>query len=115
MGSSGQKHILIIVFFVTAFVSLIIWWLLRESPLNVSERIPGMDNRPKQEPRSDSVIIGENFDTLGTFDELILGEWPRFRGADFDNISKDITPLREKWDTSGPEVVWQTTLGEGYA
>ena len=61
-----------------------------------------MDNRPKQEPRSDSVIIGENFDTLGVFDELMPGDWPRFRGADFDNISKDTTPLTEKWDTSGP-------------
>jgi outer membrane protein assembly factor BamB len=115
MGLSGKKHIIIIVFFVTVFMSLIVWWLLKDQPLNLSERIPGMDNRPKQEPRSDSVIIGENFDSLGTFDELIPGDWPRFRGADFDNISKDTTPLREKWDTSGPVIVWRTTLGEGYA
>ena len=43
------------------------------------------------------------------------GDWPRFRGADFDNISKDTTPLAETWDTSGPPIVWRTTLGEGYA
>jgi outer membrane protein assembly factor BamB len=115
MGSSENRHIIIIGLFVTGFLGLLIWWLVKDQPLNVSERIPGMDNRPKIEPRSDSVIIGENFDTLGVFDELIPGDWPRFRGSDFDNISKDITPLREKWDTSGPVIVWQTTLGEGYA
>ena len=48
-------------------------------------------------------------------DEIIPGNWPRFRGADIDNISKDETPLAESWDTSGPPVVWQVTLGEGYA
>jgi outer membrane protein assembly factor BamB len=74
-----------------------------------------MDNRPKMEARSDTVIIGQFFDTLAQFDELIMGDWPRFRGKDFDNISKDTTPLAEIWDTSGPVIVWRTTLGEGYA
>ena len=35
--------------------------------------------------------------------------------SDFDNINKDTTPLAEKWDTSGPAIIWKTTLGEGYA
>ena len=74
-----------------------------------------MDHRPKLVPRSDSVIIGQNFDTLGSMDEIMPGDWPRFRGTEFDNISRDTTPLRDKWDTSGPRIVWRTTLGEGYA
>ena len=82
---------------------------------NVVERVPGLDNRPPQKPISDSIFIGENFDTMGTIDEIVPGSWPRFRGADIDNINKDLTPLAESWDTSGPPVVWQTTLGEGYA
>ncbi len=45
----------------------------------------------------------------------VPGEWPRFRGADFDNINKDTTPLAESWDSTGPPVVWKVTLGEGYA
>jgi outer membrane protein assembly factor BamB len=115
MGSPGKSHIIITSGVIAGFLGLLIWWLLKDQPFIVSERIPGMDNRPKLVPRSDSVIIGENFDSLGTFDELIQGNWPRFRGADFDNISKDTTPLLEKWDTSGPRIVWRTTLGEGYA
>ena len=74
-----------------------------------------MDNRPPQKQISDSIFIGQNFDTLGIIDEVVSGSWPRFRGADFDNISKDPTLLAETWDTSGPPVVWQVTLGEGYA
>jgi outer membrane protein assembly factor BamB len=91
------------------------WWLYGNQPYRVVERVPGMDNRPKVIPRSDSVIIGEKFDSLGTFDQMAPGDWPRFRGADFDNINKDNTPLKEKWDTSGPKIAWRATLGEGYS
>jgi outer membrane protein assembly factor BamB len=115
MDSSWKRPVVITGLFIAVFLGLLIWWLFKDQPFDVSERIPGMDNRPKQEPRSDSVIIGENLDTLGEFDELMPGDWPRFRGADFDNISKDSAPLSEKWDTSGPGIVWRTTLGEGYA
>lgn len=91
------------------------WWIFAKPSYNVVERVPGMDSRPPQRQISDSVIIGEFFDTLGSIEEIVPGSWPRFRGADFDNINKDQTPLAEVWDTSGPPVVWQTTLGEGYA
>lgn len=96
--------------------AVLAWWIIDDHyPSDIIARVPGMDNRPKAEPRPDSVIIGEFFDTLNLFDEEAAGEWPRFRGADFDNISKDTTPLAEMWDTTGPPVVWKTTLGEGYA
>jgi outer membrane protein assembly factor BamB len=98
------------------FAVVFIWWMLtNHQPLEIVERVPGMDERPKVQPRSDSVIIGEFFDTLNIFDEIVPGEWPRFRGNEFDNICKDSVPLAEKWDSSGPPVVWKATLGEGYA
>jgi len=98
------------------FSTILIWWIDDDHyPGDVSLRIPGMDNRPKIEPRSDSVIIGEFFDTINLMDEEVPGEWPRFRGVDFDNINKDNTPLAESWDTTGPPVAWKVSLGEGYA
>ena len=100
---------------VAVFAIVFSWWVLSSPSYNVVVRVPGMDNRPPQKQISDSIFIGQNFDTLGIFDEVVSGSWPRFRGADFDNISKDPTPLAETWDTSGPPVVWQVTLGEGYA
>lgn len=110
-----KKYHVIIGIAVFIFAAALITWLVSSPPVSIIERIPGMDNRPKMEARSDTVVIGQFFDTLGQFDELIKGDWPRFRGKDFDNISKDTTPLAETWDTSGPAIVWRTTLGEGYA
>jgi outer membrane protein assembly factor BamB len=97
------------------FTTVLVCWLFKSQPFNLTERIPGMDDRPKMEARSDSVIIGEFFDTLSSMDNLVAGDWPRFRGIDIDNINKDPTPLAENWDTSGPAIIWRTTLGEGYA
>ncbi len=112
----GKIHIVVVtILVVLLFMSVLLWWVFARPSYNVIERVPGMDNRPPQKPVSDSVIIGEFIDTRGPIDEVLSGSWPRFRGGDFDNISKDPTPLAEKWDTSGPRVIWQTTLGEGYA
>jgi outer membrane protein assembly factor BamB len=113
---SGRRYTIIYISIAVIICCAVFsWWIFSRPSYNVVERVPGMDNRPPQRPISDSVIIGEFFDTLGSIDGVIPGSWPRFRGADFDNISKDTTPLAEAWDTSGPPVVWQTTLGEGYA
>lgn len=111
-----DKRIKIIILLATViFISVLLFWLLKAQPFKLAERVPGMDDRPKMEARSDSVIIGQFFDTLATMDAVIAGDWPRFRGIDIDNISKDPTPLAENWDTSGPAIIWRNTLGEGYA
>jgi outer membrane protein assembly factor BamB len=111
-----KSKIIILVPVILIFTATLFWWLINNHfPANVTLRIPGMDNRPKTEPRPDTVIIGEFFDTLNIIDEVVPGEWPRFRGSYFDNINRDTTPLAESWDTTGPPVVWKVTLGEGYA
>jgi len=110
-----KKRIFIVAIVVLIFAFFLFWWLLKSSPLDLSERVPGMDLRPKTEARSDTVNIGEFFDSLSDMDAIVSGDWPRFRGTDLDNISKDATPLAESWDTSGPAILWRATLGEGYA
>ena len=101
---------------VVIFAGVLIWWLADDHyPADLVLRVPGMDNRPKIEPRSENVIVGEFFDSLGTFDEFVPGEWPRFRGLNFDNIVRDTFEMAESWDTAGPPVNWKVTLGEGYA
>jgi len=115
MFSSLKNSTLIILITSAVFVITLFTWLITDQTVDLSARIPGMDNRPKMVPRKDSVIIGEFLDTIAEPDELIAGSWPRFRGADFDNISKDSTPLAEAWDTAGPPIVWRATLGEGYS
>jgi len=112
---ADKRYKYIIPLIAVFFGALLLWWILKAQPFDLTERLPGMDNRPKMEARSDSVIIGQFFDTLGVMDEIVPGDWPRFRGSDFDNINKDATPLAETWDSSGPAILWKTSLGEGYA
>ena len=114
MGSFSRNNILI-GSAIAVFAALFSWWLISSPSYNVVPRIPGMDNRPPLKIISDSIVIGANFDTVGVIDEIVPGSWPRFRGADIDNISKDPTPLAESWDTAEPPEVWRITLGEGYA
>jgi len=73
---SGKKHIIILGSIFIAFLAVLLWWFLNDQPLNLITRVPGMDNRPKMAARSDSVIIGEHFDTLAIMDEIIAGDWP---------------------------------------
>jgi outer membrane protein assembly factor BamB len=102
--------------FIVAFSAVVfLWWILKEQPFQVTERVPGMDNRPKRKIRSDTVLIGEYLDTYAEIDSILPGDWPRFRGSDYDNINKDTIPLAISWDTSGPSIIWRNTLGEGYA
>ncbi|MBN2632079.1 MAG: PQQ-binding-like beta-propeller repeat protein [Bacteroidales bacterium] len=116
MSKPGSAAIVMTSLAALLFGALLLWWLLDDHyQSDLVLRKPGMDNRPKQEPRSDSVIIGEFYDSLGIIDGIVSGEWPRFRGIHFDNISRDSTPLAESWDSAGPPVVWKVTLGEGYA
>jgi outer membrane protein assembly factor BamB len=43
------------------------------------------------------------------------GEWPQWRGADHDNVSKE-TGLFENWDEDGPDLMWMGEgIGSGYA
>lgn len=56
---------------------------------------------------------------LETFDGVaaaeLSGAWPRFRGAQFDAISKEDVKLARKWGSGGPGVLWSVDMGEGYA
>jgi outer membrane protein assembly factor BamB len=115
MLSFRKKNIILIGTVIAVFALVLFCWIIEDPPFEIVERIPGMDNRPKMAIRSDSVFIGQYLDTLAQLDEVRTGDWPRFRGENLDNISKDTTSLAEKWDTSGPPIIWRTTLGEGYA
>lgn len=115
MSRFRRNNLFVTVIVAAVFTAAFFWWILVSAPFDLYARVPGMDNRPPMAIRSDSVIIGEFFDSVAQADEILPGGWPHFRGPDFDNINKDTVPLAEKWDTSGPAVVWKTPLGEGYA
>lgn len=80
------------------------------------QRLPGLDGTPEEATTQELPV--ELSGQLVTFDGVpsqLTGSWPRFRGADFDNISKEDVRLRTSWPGDGPEVLWSIDLGEGYA
>lgn len=100
------------------FIGLVFltWWLLYNPVRDFVESVPGMDNRPPGfKSQSEAVDIGALFASFDGIPSEIQGSWPRFRGADFDNISKEKIRLVSSWDDAGPDILWSIDLGEGHA
>jgi len=75
-----------------------------------------MDNRPENiSGIREKVKIGETFEKYGEIDTELRGKWPRFRGSEFDNTSRDGIRLIDKFPEKGPDILWQVELGEGHA
>jgi outer membrane protein assembly factor BamB len=70
----------------------------------------------KAEPETEEAVkIGENFQKFDGKPSSLPGAWTNFRGPKFDNVGWEAVPLAEKWPVSGPPMLWEKTLGEGYA
>ena len=92
------------------------WWLLKDPTKQFAESIPGEDNRGADSAMvSQPVKIGENFQSFGTSTSTSKATWIHFRGADYDNISKNSVPLKNSWAGNQPEILWSVPLGEGHA
>jgi len=101
--------------FVAVATGVVVWWLLYNPVNSLSLAVPGMDNRTSKDQVTEVVNIGEFFEYSGTADPVPGTRWPRFRGADLDNICKENIRLIESFGTSGPEILWTLELGEGHA
>ena len=100
-------------------VALLSRWFASDTSLALARSLPGMDGGPPESERgaADGLDV-ELAGTLEIFDgvpSVLPGSWPRFRGADFDNISKADVKLAGRWPESGPEILWSVELGEGHA
>jgi len=92
------------------------WWLVHDPAKNLTVSLPGGDNRPAHgDSRSESIHIGEYFLASGGTLTEGIETWPRFRGSDFDNISKSPVRLIDQFGDKAPEIRWSVDLGEGHA
>lgn len=97
-------------------VIFLTWWLQYNPVADFVESIPGMDNRPETMSTDEAAVdIGAYFTSFEGVPSQILGNWPRFRGPNFDNISRENIKLADNWDESGPNLLWSVDLGEGHA
>lgn len=97
----------------TAFIFLF-WWLNADPTDDFTVNLEGTDNRGEGVAMQD-VNIGEHFEEFASDYKVLDETWPRFRGDDFDNISKSPVKLVEKFPASGPKILWKMELGEGHS
>ena len=99
---------------VLAGVISIGWWLAKDPVDELVTTQPGLDNRGANAVVAD-IDIGAYFESMGTIESELKESWPRFRGANFDNISRSQVSLIESFPADGPHVLWKVDLGEGHA
>lgn len=114
MSGTQNKYVLWI--FAVAIFGFFIWWQMKDPTSQFVESKPGEDNRGNDSSAVKEIVnIGEKFQLFGSYTSNLKGIWSRFRGADFDNISKSTIPLLNKWSENQPEILWSVELGEGHA
>ena len=113
MDSKRISNIFIVFLAVFALVVLLSWLSIDPtSHLNVN--LPGADNRGSGSAVQE-VEIGEYFEEFETEYTELSESWPRFRGSDFDNISKSPVKLIDNFGNDGPRILWSVELGEGHS
>lgn len=95
-------------------VVVMVWWLNADPSAEFTLSIPGNDNRGSGESAQE-VDIGSYFKTFDSEYVALSESWPRFRGDQFDNISKSEIRLIDKFGNVGPRVLWTKELGEGHS
>ncbi len=105
-------YLLIIIFAAGVFL----WWLFFDPVGSLTVSVPGTDKRGQNTlVKAETVRIGDSFAFYKVAEDIPGTRWPRFRGENFDNISKENITLISKFPGSGPEILWKIPLGEGHA
>jgi len=111
-----SKQIIRIVSYSLGIISLgfLFWWLSHNPTRNFELLIEGADNRGAGAEAQD-VEIGAYFEQFAEDYTELSETWPRFRGEDFDNISKSPVKLIDNFGNEGPKILWSKELGEGHS
>jgi len=99
-----------------AAIAAMAWWLFRDPSGEFSQSLPGMDHRGRGADSLEMVVnIGSEFERFAEQKNSLKETWPRFRGENFDNISRSPVKLIDHFGPNGPDIRWQVELGEGHA
>jgi outer membrane protein assembly factor BamB len=111
-----SKQIIKFISYSLGIISLgfLLWWLNYNPTRNFEILIEGADNRGAG-AEAQEVEIGEYFEQFAEDYTELSETWPRFRGEDFDNISKSTVKLIDNFGSNGPKILWSKELGEGHS
>ena len=99
-----------------AGIILLYNWLGRDVTTDLKLRLPGADRTGQS-----ASVENEPIEIEGQLIELegapadLPGRWPRFRGDNFDGISREQVALATNWPKEGPKALWSIDVGEGHA
>lgn len=96
------------------FLGILSWWLNANPTRDFAISVEGADNRGVA-AETQLVEIGEFFEQFASGYTELSETWPRFRGSDFDNISRSKVKLVNKFGNEGPKILWSKKLGEGHS
>ncbi|HPS12010.1 MAG TPA: hypothetical protein PLB87_01955, partial [Prolixibacteraceae bacterium] len=88
------------------FIGLLIFYLFFNPTRSFQSSNPGMDNRGKGVASSMVIKIGEFFEKKADKESDLKENWPRFRGADYDNIYKTPRKLASSLQGKAGEILW---------
>lgn len=92
----------------------LIWWMGKDPTGDLTVNLTGADNRGEGEARQE-VELGSIYEYFSDEYTPLSESWPRFRGSDYDNISKSPVDLIDAFGPEGPRIVWSVELGEGHS
>jgi outer membrane protein assembly factor BamB len=106
----------VVALLIVAGLTILVWWMAKDPVADFTESMPGTDNRVSQADSVEEVVnIGEHFEAFAEVPDAFTESWPRFRGKDFDNVSKSPVKLVDGFNGKAPEILWTHEMGEGHA
>jgi outer membrane protein assembly factor BamB len=114
-GLGNNKYIFTFIL-LFAGTGIFVGWQFSNPTKDIIKSVPGLDNKPENlSGFSELIKIGEGFDFFSDTRTKSKNAWPRFRGANFDNIATEKVSIKTNWDTNYPKEIWKIDLGEGHA
>ena len=111
----GGRGVIGVCLLILVLLGLLLYFLFYNPTRTFQTSKPGMDNRGKGVAASIVINIGEFFEKKSDKETDLKENWPRFRGADFDNIYKTPRKLASSLQGKAGEILWAKKLGEGHA
>lgn len=128
MKSSAFARAIPGIILVICIFSLAFWYSSTRRVGDVAERVPEPANvptsttapvsgQPGTTPAQNTPSTPTGSPTVASNTEppAVAGSWTQYRGAAYDNICTDRTPLASKWAAGEPKILWGVDVGMGYA